>query len=68
MKTMMKIFALMLFMAGSVIFVGCGENTTTAPDADAVEAGASEAGSDGASTEMGAGNVATVSFKLSGLS
>lgn len=68
MKTMMKICALMLFMAGSVIFVGCGETTTAPAEDTTTETGSSEAGSDGASTEAGADDVATVSFKLSGLS
>ena len=62
MKNMMKIFALGLFVAGSVIFTGCGE-TTTAP---AAETG-TEAGSDNASTEAAAGDVATVSFNVEGM-
>ena len=67
MKNMMKIFALGLFVAGSVIFTGCGE-TTTAPaeETPAAETG-TEAGSDNASTEAAAGNVATVSFNVEGM-
>jgi len=41
MKTMMKIFALMLFMAGSVVFVGCGETTTAPAEDPAAETGTS---------------------------
>lgn len=68
MKNMMKIFALGLFVAGSVIFTGCGE-TTTAPaeETPAAETGAEEAGSDSASAEAAAGDVATVSFDVKGM-
>lgn len=66
MKNMMKIFALGLFVAGSVIFTGCGE-TTTAPAEETPAATGTEAGSDNASTEAAAGDVATVSFNVKGM-
>lgn len=66
MKNMMKIFALGLFVAGSVIFTGCGE-TTTAPaeETPAAETGADE--NESASTEAAAGEVASVSFNVEGM-
>ena len=69
MKNMMKIFALGLFVAGSVIFTGCGE-TTTAPaeGTPAAETGAEAGSGDSASTEASAaGEVATVSFDVKGM-
>ena len=72
MKYMTRLMILGLFAAGSIMFVGCGETTTTPDETPAAESsegegsGSAEDG-DSASTEAGAGEVAKVSFKVDGM-
>ena len=74
MKYMTRLIALGLFAVGSVIFVGCGETTTTTTDDTTTETSegdgsgtSEEENGDSASTEVGAGEVAKVSFNVDGM-